>query len=477
MEPVKPGSSFDVILGHRVSNPRGDLKVLVNDKAAAVPDSAAVVSDNPLRVTVKLAAPLSKGDRLSVMQGGGEASNIITVSAADAPPQPPSNILQVTEGDSTVSGVGATGLDKVHVELVEGDQLIAAKDAMVDASGAFTTTFDKTKFNADERLLVSGVKGATQGDSVSLPVNPVDFDFGRMRAYFTLGALLSKSSGNFDSWDPFLSLNMDKGWMLGRTSIQRSKKPTLDLHTFFDARLTAIPVANPSTAPRTASSATLDTLVTSQKAGSLTTGVYAPITLTRWHFAEKDYSFFVAPLGKIGFVTPTTTSTNGLDSNRFFVNYGFGARLGHNREYSSWDGARDRNRSPEPMTYVDFVVGRFGNFENILGLPRLDATGAQLYLLDSAGKPVLDTAGNKTALMNYLRYRPWRLGVEGMFKLPHSPFLLGFSANVGLQRIQQPYGPQHLSGYSDIGDDLRFLFGARFDVRKLLNKIGELGSN
>ncbi len=60
-------------------------------------------------------------------------------------------------------------------------------------------------------------------------------------------------------------------------------------------------------------------------------------------------------------------------------------------------------------------------------------------------------------------YRPYRIAIEGMWKLPATPFQIGFSANIG----------QNLTGAARTQaaeDDLRFFFGARFDVTKLFSQ-------
>jgi hypothetical protein len=459
VEPVKPGNSFDVVLGHRVADPRADVDVFMGDTTQATkPDDVLIISDNPMKVTVKLADKLASGQRIHVSQKDSKSSNIATVADATKIPQP-GGVQQVSEGDTSVSGEKANGLDKVHVEVLNGDSLVAAKDATVDSSGNFSVSFDK-KLNADERIQLTGVKGDQESDPLIQTIAPVDFDYGRVRSFFTFGALLSKDRGNFSEWDPFVSFSIDKQWLAQKT---RSLRPSL--HSYFDARLTAIPTTGVTTTTATdpAKTVTLDTFTTSEKAGALTTGVYLPFTVTRWRAEAAQYSLYLAPLVKLGFVTPTSTPANGLSANRFFVNYGYGVRIGHNREFVNWDGRLDSSRAPEPITHMDLTLGRYGNFENVLIQNPVYTTGAN-------GAKTLTSA-------EYIRYRPWRLSAEGILKLPHSPFLLGVSANIGFQRIHEPYGPNQLTGFSSIDDDLRFLFGARFDMRKLLNKLGELGGN
>lgn len=57
--------------------------------------------------------------------------------------------------------------------------------------------------------------------------------------------------------------------------------------------------------------------------------------------------------------------------------------------------------------------------------------------------------------------------VEGSFTLPHTPMIVGFNANIG-QKVLAP-------GNVDLGvqsnDDLRFLFGFRSDLARILSKL------
>jgi hypothetical protein len=54
-------------------------------------------------------------------------------------------------------------------------------------------------------------------------------------------------------------------------------------------------------------------------------------------------------------------------------------------------------------------------------------------------------------------------------KVPNTPLVLGFSANVG----QEAVGADKFNITRRAGDDLRFLFGARFDVKKLVTKLAQ----
>jgi hypothetical protein len=100
-------------------------------------------------------------------------------------------------------------------------------------------------------------------------------------------------------------------------------------------------------------------------------------------------------------------------------------------------------------------VGRFGNFETFRDLT------------------VERGAAGPAATDEFLRRRNYRYSFEGVLKIPRTPLVIGFNANVAAQRY--PGDPLPGSGlpdkahpYSIVRDDLRFLFGARFDFAKLI---------
>ncbi|HEX6893888.1 MAG TPA: hypothetical protein VF146_01370, partial [Bryobacteraceae bacterium] len=112
-----------------------------------------------------------------------------------------------------------------------------------------------------------------------------------------------------------------------------------------------------------------------------------------------------------------------------------------------------RSAAPELISYVDFAVGRFGDFESFRDLSLEQNPNA---------------AG--TGPHEFLRYRPWRYSLEGLFKVPNSPILVGFNANVG-SRWRAARDRAGTRPFNAAPDDLRFLIGAQFDFSKLLTAI------
>ena len=170
------------------------------------------------------------------------------------------------------------------------------------------------------------------------------------------------------------------------------------VNSFFETRLTSIPVSTGA-----------DAFLASEKSAEVNAGVYTPFLTTRWTLNGRSQALFLAPLVKAGFSTPTGASVN-----HFYTSSGAGARIGHFR----LSGAP--GMAPELISYVDLLYGHFTNVDD----------------------------GRR------------RLGVEAVLKVPGTPLVVGFSANIGRS--------------GEARDDLRFFFGTRFDVASVIDKLKQL---
>lgn len=294
------------------------------------------------------------------------------------------------------------------------------------------------------------------------------FDYGRVRGYLAGGSLFSYDNGSFSQPSIFLDFNVTKNWLWGgpyqkvvlddrgNLSIEHSYRRTV-FETFFEARLTSLPVASCAASSSTTSTTTSGTptispsgggssstsgacpqtvqaFVSSRKAATLTAGASIPFIFSTWTYQNKPYSLSMGPLAKIGLDTPTDSSaTTGVvfaSNQEFYTNFGFGSRIALNRMSVS------TNIAPENIMYIDVVSGRFSNFDVSPANP------ADRY------------------------NRPWRFGFEGILKVPNTPFILGFSAN-----IHQNFGLGNSTTVDNAKDDLRFLFGAKFDAGKLFSAL------
>jgi hypothetical protein len=280
---------------------------------------------------------------------------------------------------------------------------------------------------------------------------PPEYDWGRVRGYFASGVMFSKERDNFSKSDIFLSFTLDKNYL------KKDWGWFKDINTFFNARITALPVSAPTPTETPAAGATptptpcsgveCDTFISSQKAAVLEVGVYLPMY---WDFMtwkrdvtrvgrsprKEDNALFIAPMAKGGVATITGTSTT-AEASRFggddvFNFFSFGARIGHFRTH------RSRDLAPELISWLDLSVGRWEHFE------------FEEPVLDAAGRTLKDSSGNDIKV----RRRPWRYEARGALRIPETPFLIGFEGNFGK-------GP----------DDLRFIFGTRFDIAKVLKTL------
>ena len=288
--------------------------------------------------------------------------------------------------------------------------------AVTDASGQAAITFEQPLAAGQSVSLCQKIVDSNDplAPAVDAPgsgsiaiANPLDL--GRVRYYFTAGVILSNDQGfqlntPGTQADLFLDLNADRAWLpLDSNGFRR-----MNVNTYLDIGLTSVPTE------QVQAGNTLDSFIQSQKAATFQGGAYFPLIAGQpWSTGGSRYSLFVAPLAQAAFTTLTSDATAATD--RFFKSYSFGARLGVFEHFHSAAAA------PELVSYVDISRGRFGDFGH-----------------------------------------PWRYSLEGVFKVPHSPFVLGFNANIGTG--SQP-------GFSQPRDDLRFLFGAQFDFSKFLKAL------
>lgn len=275
---------------------------------------------------------------------------------------------------------------------------------------------------------------------------PARLDWGRVHADFTAGLMTSNNnqltstdSGNFTQVHEFLALTLDKSWALPgcylrsfnqvRPSKETDKRledmcydwnsGTLEAATkrqhwspgvvsYFEARLTSIPVATVSTSATCSSSASgssgssgsSSSCTSSSSASSsstsstspssvlssnplaqaqtarLGTGIYFPFLITRWSYHGQPNALFFAPMAKIGFdtvtgtssitVTPTTPGasisggTATITAESLYNFRGYGARIGH---YKMTESA---GRAPEINSYLDVVFGPYSNLESLI---------------------------------------------------------------------------------------------------------------
>ncbi len=341
-------------------------------------------------------------------------------------------IPRIVEGVTLISGV-ATPSAKVRIlDVGQGGQSVAlplqsGDSAPADAtSGVFIANLAAPLYGGQ---MIEIEQQSANGIHVTGPLIRVAglADWGRVRGSFTAGVVLSydnnfqapSSSGSSSQSTLFLGLNVEKNWKWAGLTTGQAFTGRVLFTTFFDIRLTSVPV--------TASTGTdaVSTFLTSAKSAELQGGAYLPILISHWNWQNAPNALFIAPIAKVGFITPTGSVTlEAVNPAQFYSFYGFGARMGHFKLSANSDSA------PESMSYVDVVAGRFSNLETLAPLP----------------------------------VRRWRIEVEGAMKLPATPFVLGFDANIG----QNLLTTQTVQGAKD---DLRFFVGAKFDIGAMVAKL------
>jgi len=411
-----------------------------------------------------------------------------------------------SDGESTVTVTFAAQSEAKTVALytapagvactVSPANVVALKAGVPTSAAANTTSIVLVTDNplVSGTPLCASLNGGVPGAAVEVkaPAAPPGFDWGHVRAYFTAGALMSQEHDQFSHQDLFLAFRLDKSyWVKSKPKGDHTYEP--GLRTYFDTRLTALPVAVQSCAPpqtsggsgssgtssncssSTSSSSggsstdpttTTQAFLNSQKTAKLQFGTFYPIYFPHWGVAGKtgkqpvttNYALFLAPLMEAGF----DTTLNGLNqtqqqsatssqvqpvgtSSQFYKFYDFGFRLGHDHLFT------DRSAAPEEISYLNVAFGRFSNMASLLC-------------------PASKFQGNNTcsAPSGTLPWqRDWRTRVEGLLQVPGTGgFSVGFGANVSL------HGTHHADVvHIEPADDLRFLFGYKFDITKIASKL------
>lgn len=215
--------------------------------------------------------------------------------------------------------------------------------------------------------------------------------------------------------------------------LERSARRRWDVHlnTFFDARLTPVPVTGQGTAAGGTGQDAFNSFVSSEKGALMQFGVYAPVfnhdTMT-WNHRGSRNAVFVGPIGRVGVQTvfnkEALADSAVFKDNDLFNFFAVGARFGHYKLSGSDD------RAPRLISYLDITRGRWQNLERLIDTGETNNAGEKIFV----------------------RRRPMRWALEGRLKIPALPFLIGFDSNIG-------EGP----------DDLRFLFGTNFDIAQLFS--------
>ena len=391
--------------------------------------------------SVKFAAPLGPNRRLDIGRVGGPAPVRAQTGTLGRP------VLRATyDGARSVHGFveDHAGVSAVRVRVMRStlesqigkrsyEQVRSTGDISDD--GEFTVTLG-SPLTAGQVVEAEALTATQVAGPLSEPQTVTDpGSWGRARAYFAAGVVFSKERGDFSEQDLAMTFVIDKGW-LQRTDFQLPADPAVrkenkgqgqstgtwtlrQLNTFLDTRLTSIPVVEPE--PGAAPAAAPD-FVGSRKGAVMQVGIYAPIygPQTSWVHEGAVNTLFLTPVVRGGVQTivgengNSTTDIEGNPDDVFsFWSIGFG--LGHQKLSGT------TNQTPEVISYLHVTWGKAEAFKF------------------KQGDAIVD---------------PTRLMVEARLKIPDTPMQVGFDANLG-------------QGH----DDLRFVFGTRFDIGELFGRL------
>jgi hypothetical protein len=373
----------------------------------------------------------------------GNSPDWASVKVHIAPDLPGYNI-DVTNSKNEV-------IDHRHYDLSRGGGSEFSSQVKLDpGTNTITVTAPGT---AEQAVIAVPAMTAQLTAAEAADMEPPEYDWGRVRGYFSSGVIFSKERDDFSKTDIFLDFTLDK------TYLAKPFPPFKNLNTFFDARLTSIPVtaaATPSASPSPTPSPTpacntadCVAFITSRKAAMMQAGIYLPMY---WNFTIWDRkvrvlgrsdrtetnALFIAPLAKGGILTTTgqqTAEAKQFGKDDVFNFFSYGIMIGHFRLHGTHTGSEfipNPDIAPELISWLAITRGRWENFE--VETP----TGMK----DAAGNDIL------------WRQRPYRWEALGRLKIPETPFIIGFDGNFGK-------GP----------DDVRFLFGTRFDIGKILHTL------
>ncbi|HUI76858.1 MAG TPA: hypothetical protein VLY24_03055 [Bryobacteraceae bacterium] len=287
----------------------------------------------------------------------------------------------------------------------------------------------------------SAMPGATL---LGVPVAVIDpGGWGRSRVTFMTGAVITNDNSfqaqSLSQASLFVDFTAEKNWVGGGVNADCGSvahpdctwRRRLLVNSYFQTRLASAPETQQATP---ASSDNLSVFIGSRKAALVEGGVYLPLLTSKWIWQNAPQALFVAPIGKAGFLTPTDSSgtTQPVNPEQFSKYYAWGARLGH------FALPLDTNEAPALIDHLDVTIGRFANLEDLV--------------------PVDAVAGMTRPV------REFRLAIEGVLQIPGTPLVAGFSANIGQSLA-------HTTRIQTANDDLRFFFGVKADLSKLLSKL------
>ncbi len=426
--------------------------------------SAAVGTDRKFTILRKDAAkkdiPFQENESYVAVEDSGLESKIFKIDSGKVEAK---ILTDVAEGGKIVSGL-AKGAARVLVEVSNGHGSTSGLSQVKDVSltdkdaGTFDAVLDKILVeNEMVRVIPEDENRKPIGTPVSKDVRSSEYDWGRVRAYFSLGASSSKDDESFKSFHPYIALNIDYNWGTWKRGYDVGKCPPkaadpcgtqsanwyFKPNTYFEGRVT-----NTSS---TAFGGALSnaTLKSSARTETIELGFYMPINhrTMSWHFNNKRQVLFFAPIVKGGFQSvPQVSKTDNpvlvTDPANVYKFVSGGVRIGH-----YYQPKHEYEVAPELISFLDITSGRWDNLKDRNTALFSDGKGPNKT--NTCSDPV---AGTVVDIRCY--HVPNRLELKGRMRIPVTPFTIGFRTVVGP-------GP----------DVMEIFLGTRIDLAPFLQKL------
>lgn len=344
------------------------------------------------------------------------------------------------EGNKMIEGFVNIGWEfpKVDIKICSpaphsSFEVIDMKKNLPVYNGTFAVNLEKPLAEGD---IVKAVV-IHQGEEIVSPgvtVKSAILDWGRIRSYFTVGAIISKKKDEFSKFDPYLDFMMNTHWRILK------RKDKIGVISYVGARLTSKPgieesdenplLTNGSGTNNTGQAE--ENYTTSNRAAILHAGTFLPIALTEWSYQGKNI-LFIAPIVKYGFHTLQKANngeeTDILKGDNLFIFGSLGLRLGHFMMFHD-----EKNIAPRLISYFDATLG----WSEDLGEIR------------DPSDPKFPDDPLRNLLILY---------IEGRLKVPKTPFILG---------VDVVYQINHSK---EVPGDIRFTFGTRINVDSAMRKL------
>jgi hypothetical protein len=341
------------------------------------------------------------------------------------------------------------------IALVKDDRLISDVVLFEEEVAVSGNTFKVTLPQAlDVGLTVLAFDPTAEDAARYRTVQSIAINYGRFRGTFLLGGTVGPSASK-SSTDIYLGF-YGEGFLAARLLNKDSNGPTpnknddfflrfrTELRTFGEVRMTQTGTSSGSST------------ISSVRSSFTQFGMYAPVHWKGldWTFRGTPHSWFVAPMIKMGGVVPdggillsrnTTTTTSGekkvteerVTGFQPFLHGGIRFGLSRYQLISAEFTPRNRQVSPELLTYFDITYGPFSQFPRYTEEP-------------IAGRDFSTYINGR---------RTNRFQVETRLKLPNAPIQIGLDYNIAdTVSSREP-------------NDWRLLIAYRGDANKLLSRI------